>query len=240
MTKPNYTHIHVLFDRSGSMVGHETDIDGWYKIFFKGQKEIPGECTVSLAQFDSYSYDTVVEWSKVRDLPETFKLEPRGGTPLIDSLARSINELGSKLAALPEDQRPEKVLVVVQTDGEENQSTKFSKEKLKEMVRLQREVYNWEFMFLGADIEAFGDAQSIGISRGSTISFAKSAQGYATSANISSASVNRWRTGATKSAVYTMDEQLQAEATKTATTPVSPVVIPVPPVVPGTSDQNKS
>lgn len=215
MTKPNYTHIHVLFDRTGSMAGRENDINGWYKVFFTEQKKLPGECTVSVAQFDAESYDVVTEWSKIQDLPAEYSLSPRGGTPLRDSLAKSITKLGEKLAAMNEDDRPSKVLVVCHTDGEENASHEWSPQALKDLVTQQREKYGWEFTFLGADIDAFTVGQSMGIPRMSNLSSGNNSMGYMKSAVISTAAVTRWRTGVTGSLGYTSDELESAAATLT-------------------------
>lgn len=213
MTKPNYTHIHVLFDKSGSMAGRESDVNGWYKIFFGEQKALPGECTVSVADFDTQSYDNVVEWSDIKNIPEEYTLRPRGGTPLLDSLAKSINKLGDKLAAMKEEDRPSKVLVVCHTDGEENSSTEISQEKLKQMVERQRNDYGWEFTFLGADIDAFAVGSAMGIPLASNLSSGNNTRGYAASATIASAGVMRWRTGQTKDVTYTIAEINQANKT---------------------------
>jgi hypothetical protein len=214
MTKPNYTHIHMLFDRSGSMAGHESDIDGWYKTFINGQREIPGDCTISSAQFDTGGYEIVTEWSKIQDAPQEFKLRPRGGTPLLDSVARSINDLGERLSKMSEEDRPSKVLIVIQTDGEENSSLEYTVEKLRALVERQQKEYSWQFMFLGADIDAYSDAGGIGIARGSTMSFGNNTQGYSISGRVSTAAVGRWRTTTNNNLSYTVQEQEDAESTK--------------------------
>lgn len=194
------------------MQGHESDVDGWYKTFFKGQREAPGKCTVSVAQFDSHGYDVVVEWADVRAMPESYRLVPRGGTPLLDSLAKSIVTLGEKLSSMPESERPEKVIVVVQTDGEENQSKEWTKEKVKALVKRQREEYSWEFLFLGADIDAFGDAGDLGI--GAAMRHGHNQAGYAMCASLSSDAVRRYRGGASgQSLSFTPDELALAEST---------------------------
>jgi len=213
--KKDYTHIHVLFDRSGSMAGHETDVDGWYKKFFEEQKKLAGECTVSIAQFDSQGYDEVVGWSPIALIPPSYKLVARGGTPLLDSFARSINDLGRKLSDIKEDERPSKVLVIVQTDGEENSSHEYDNEKLKALVNQQRDVYKWEFVFIGADIDAFHQGGQIGVASGSTLNTGNNSKGYFVSSVVTSAAVARWRTGMTGSVAYNADEQNMAQATTT-------------------------
>lgn len=213
MTKQNYAHIHVLFDRSGSMGGREGDVQNWYKIFVEEQKKAPGKCTLSLATFDSQGYDTVIEWADIQNVSASFRLKPRGGTPLLDSTARSINELGTRLAAMPESERPSKVIVVIQTDGEENSSYKYTLETLKALITQQRNVYNWDFMFLGADIDAYSDAAGMGFSTASVANYGSNLKGYTVMAYASAAAINRSRaTGEVVS--YTVAEQKDMEDTK--------------------------
>jgi hypothetical protein len=211
MTKPNYTHIHMLFDRSGSMSGHEADVEGWYKTFIEGLRAQPGDCTVSAAQFDTQGYETTIEWATLQTAPNEFKLYPRGGTPLLDSVAKSIHQLGERLSAMKEEDRPSKVIVVVQTDGEENASVEYTKEKLKVLVKEQTETYSWEFMFLGANIDAFGEAEAMGMRAATTANFGQTTKGYTTSAAVMSAAVNRSRIG--QSLAYTSLEKRTLEDT---------------------------
>jgi hypothetical protein len=214
MTKPNYAHIHVLFDRSGSMAGRESDVQNWYRVFIEEQKKVVGDCTISLATFDSQSYDTVIEWADIKNVSRTFKLDPRGGTPLLDSTAKSINDLGARLAKMPEAARPSKVIVVIQTDGEENSSHEYKLETLKALITKQQDVYNWNFMFLGADINAYDDAQLLGIRTYATASYGSNARGYASMAFNSSAAIGRYRDGTSQNISYTVSEQKEMEATK--------------------------
>jgi len=214
MTKPNYTHIHILFDRSGSMGGRESDVQNWYKIFMEDQKKMPGECTVSMATFDT-SYEVEVEWADIKFMSPTFTLKPRGGTALLDSAVRSINDLGAKLANMQEEERPSNVIVVVQTDGAENSSRTYSLEQLRTLITQQREQYNWQFMFLGADIDAYAAGMSMGVSSASVASYGNNLMGYTTMAWNSSAAIGRLRSGAALEISYTADEQKEMEDTKT-------------------------
>lgn len=215
MTKPNYTHIHVLFDRSGSMSGHESDIDGWYKTFMAEQKAQPGTCTVSTAQFDTGSYETVIEWSRIQDIPAEYNLVPRGGTPLRDSVAKSIIDLGKHLEAMPENERPSKVIVIVHTDGQENSSREFTQEQIKAMVKEQEDKYSWEFVFLGAGIDAYAQGAQIGFDSLKTLSLGDTQDAYYKSATITSAAVSRFRSASVGTKLnYTPDEQKTAVDTK--------------------------
>ena len=227
MTKPNSTHIHILIDRSGSMAPVANDVAGWYATFLAAQKSGPGECSISLATFDDGSYDVVVPPTDVQKAPPTFVLHARGFTPLLDSVARSINEVGIRLSALPEEERPSKVILIVQTDGLENASREYDLAKVKALVERQRTVYNWEFMFLGADIDAYGVGSSIGVAAVATGSIGNNAQGYRVAASVMSAAVLRSRSGETLA--YTAGESAAMTATVTPSAgSVTGTTIPTP------------
>lgn len=111
----------------------------------------PGQCEVTLAQFDT-EYEVLYPPTDIAAVPE-FVVDPRGRTALRDASGRFITEVG-QLAALPEDQRPGKVICLIMTDGHENASEKWTWEAVKALITQQREVYGWEFIFLGANIDA--------------------------------------------------------------------------------------
>jgi hypothetical protein len=206
MTKERYTHIHMLFDRSGSMQGRESDVAGWYKTFIEAQRQGEGQCSVSLATFDTGSYDEVIQWSDLSGVPDTFVLEPRGGTPLLDSVARSINNLGKRLSEMKEEDRPSKVICIIQTDGQENSSKEYSLARVKELVETQQKTYSWDFLFLGADIDAFGVGAGLGVASASTARYGNNSLGYVVLADSTANAVLRSRsTGGTVS--YTTAEQ---------------------------------
>jgi hypothetical protein len=170
--------------------------------------------------------DTVVPWRNIQEVPRDFKLIPRGGTPLLDSVARSIRDLGYKLASMREEDRPTKVIVIVQTDGEENSSRETSLEKLKAMVDHQRQKYNWDFMFLGADIDAFGYGASLGFASAATASYGNNWMGYQSVAVNLSAAIGRSRDalahGIVQDVTYTTEEQEQMKSTLDSNLPTTP------------------
>jgi hypothetical protein len=161
--KKKYTHITFVIDRSGSMQSCWTDVVGGYKTFVGEQKKGEGDCTFTLVAFDN-AYDVPLDFSDIKLVTENLdelKIAPRGGTALYDAIGRAISDTGAKLAALAEDDRPEKVIVVVQTDGQENCSHEYSSQLIKNMIKLQEETYNWSFMFLGANKEVCMSASTI-------------------------------------------------------------------------------
>lgn len=167
--KKNYTHVAVLIDRSGSMQSIKSDVIGGFNQLIEDQKKIPGELTLSLIQFDEnmgLQYDTLNDFSPINEaiLLDESNYVPRGMTPLNDSLARLINETGAKLASMSESDRPEKVLIVSITDGLENKSREHTKSSLKELISRQEGLYKWQFLYIGANQDAFSEGNARGIS----------------------------------------------------------------------------
>lgn len=172
MTKANFTSINVVLDKSGSMGGLTNDTIGSFNKFIAEQKDVPGEAVFTLCTFADHS--TIVhDFVKLATVPDlnTKSYSPGGNTALLDALGSTINHVGAKLAAMPEDERPEKVIFLVITDGEENVSREFKKEQIKSMVEHQKDVYNWEFVFIGANIDAFHGGQSMGFTAANSVSY---------------------------------------------------------------------
>lgn len=151
MTNPDYTHLVLVVDRSGSMSSVQEEAQSGLTALLKEQFALPGRLTVTLTEFDT-EFNTVVRMSEE---PFDYVLEPRGMTALLDAVGMEINTTGSDLGALSEDERPGRILFVVVTDGEENSSHEFTLEKVREMVEHQRDVYSWSFQFIGADASAW-------------------------------------------------------------------------------------
>jgi uncharacterized protein YegL len=161
--KKDLTEIVVVLDESGSMGYVVRDTIGGINNFVDIQKNLPGEAKFSLVKFSTISqviYDGVT-LDKFEPLT-TKTYYPGGGTALLDAFGKTINLVGARLDKLSEDEKPEKVLFVVITDGEENSSLEFTLDKVKRMVEHQRDVYKWEFLFLGANIDAFSAGESMG------------------------------------------------------------------------------
>lgn len=173
--KENYTHIVLLIDRSGSMSGIKNDMEGGIKTFLEKQKLEPGDCTITAAQFDT-EYEILFTRAPIADV-ETIKIQPRGGTALIDSMCRLIIEVGADLDKLDENEKPERVLFVTITDGEENSSHEFTNEKLTEMIKEQEEKYSWNFTYIGANQDAFGVAAQYGMRGGSSMNYVANTKG---------------------------------------------------------------
>jgi uncharacterized protein YegL len=157
----NYTHISMIIDRSGSMSSCWTDVKGGYAEIVKQNKEEPGKCTFTVATFDT-EYNLLEDFTPIKDVKEELTVNPRGGTALLDAIGKTIVSVGEKLAGMNEEDRPMKIMVVVQTDGYENASKEFKKEDIKKMIEEQTNVYKWQFQFIGASLESVNEAREWG------------------------------------------------------------------------------
>ena len=162
--KKNLTEIVFILDSSGSMAGLEDDTIGGFNAMIEKQKREHGEAYVSTVLFDN---ESVV----VHDRADIQKIEPmtrreyyvRGCTALLDAVGKAIHHIGNvHKYACPED-RPEKTLFVITTDGMENASRQYSYDRVKMMIERNTDKYGWEFLFLGANIDAAKEAARFGI-----------------------------------------------------------------------------
>lgn len=175
MTDSNITLIAALLDRSGSMKRIAGDMRGGFDAYIAKQHGQPGSTLVTLAQFDD-QYEVVYQNLDVGTVGP-LALEPRGSTALFDSIGRFITEIGSGLAALPADQRPGDVTVLVMTDGYENASTQWTVEAVRALISQQETVYAWDFVFLGANMDAVDVGTNLGFAPGKSLTWDASGEG---------------------------------------------------------------
>ena len=162
------THITLVIDRSGSMQMVQADAEGAINAFISEQKLVEGECTLTLYDFDAPHSKGADDWYNQRFYgpianARTYHLMPRGNTALLDAVALSIKNIGTALAAAPEDERPDKVIFVIQTDGQENSSRKNTWEQVRDMIKHQTEAYNWQFIFLGMGTDSWAGGTALGV-----------------------------------------------------------------------------
>ena len=167
------THIAVLLDRSGSMESIKAETISGFNFFLNEQKKGGANASLTLVQFDTQATEIVHEARPIQSVPElnADMYQPRGGTPLLDALGETIISTGRTLEVIPEANRPDKVVFVIITDGQENSSHKFSKGQIKEMLERQTNVYKWQFVYLGANQDAFAEAGNMGIVMGRAANF---------------------------------------------------------------------
>jgi hypothetical protein len=171
------TEIIFLLDRSGSMAGLETDTIGGFNAFIEKQRQLEGETIVTAVLFDD-RYEIL--WNGIdanKAILTDKEYYVRGSTALLDAVGKTILDVGYRLSKTSEETRPGKVIFVITTDGLENSSREFSYEKVKELIKHQQEKYNWEFIFLGANIDAAKEAGNIGICKDNAYSFEASEAG---------------------------------------------------------------
>ena len=160
--KQGYTHISIVLDRSGSMASCADDTKGGFDTFIEEQKKAPGTATLTLAQFDD-AYEVVHNGIDLKAVPP-LDFIPRGMTALLDAIGKTIASTGEFLKAKDESERPEHVVFVILTDGRENASREYRREKIMEMIKHQESAYKWQFVFLGANQDAIAAGRDIGIS----------------------------------------------------------------------------
>lgn len=174
----NLTDITIVLDRSGSMASVRSDTMGSFNTFLEDQKKVEGAANISLVQFDdqyepNYTSVNIQEAEKLNE--ETYV--PRGMTALHDAIGMTVNNAGRRLESLDASARPGRVIFVILTDGFENSSKEYSKEKVFEMIKHQKEKYNWQFLFLGANQDAIQAGAGYGISQGQSMTYAASGAG---------------------------------------------------------------
>lgn len=157
------TEIIFLLDRSGSMGGVESDTIGGFNAFIEKQRHLDGETIVTAVLFDD-KYEILWNGVQAKEAKLTDQeYFVRGRTALLDAVGKTILDVGYRLSNTKEDKRPGKVIFVITTDGLENASREFTHQKVKELIKHQQEKYGWEFIFLGANIDAEKEAHFIGI-----------------------------------------------------------------------------
>ena len=176
--KEGLTEIISIVDRSGSMQSILDDAIGGFNTFLAAQQRQPGEAKLSLILFD-HEYQVVhqaVDIQQVEPLNQDTYV-PRGSTALLDAVGKTIDGVGERLAAMPENERPSQVIISILTDGHENASQDYSKGKVAEMIKHQTEKYSWAFEFQAANMDAFAAAKELSIAPDRVVQFEATGEG---------------------------------------------------------------
>ena len=174
----NITELVFILDRSGSMSGLEADTIGGFNAMIEKQRKEEGECLVSTVLFDNYSevlHDRV-KLSEIKPMTDK-EYTVRGCTALIDAIGGAIHHIGNvHKYARPEDV-PAHTMFIITTDGMENASRKYTADRVKQMIERQKEKYGWEFLFIGANIDAVETAARYGIGSDRAVNYHADGQG---------------------------------------------------------------
>ena len=192
------TELVFILDKSGSMHGMEQDTIGGFNSMLQKQKELDGECRITTVLFDN-RYELLHDRIDIRAVsPMTEKEYQVGGTTaLLDAIGRTVQKLVSVQKNTAKEYRADRVLFVIITDGQENASQEYSSDKVKGMIQLEKEKYGWEFVFLGANIDAVETAGRLGISRDRAVDYVPDGAGTALNFQMMSETVAAFReTGA--------------------------------------------
>jgi len=192
--KDNYTHISLLIDRSGSMAKLSAETIAGVNSFIKGQQELEGEATLSLATFAS-DYTLVHDFLPLKTVQPLVEAayKTAGFTALLDGMSKLVDSVGQKLAAMKEEDRPSKVVCVFVTDGEENRSHQFTREQVFDKIKHQTDKYSWSFVFLGCTQEQIGEATDLGILKGNTLQYDFTKAGISSAYATVGSSMNTYR-----------------------------------------------
>jgi len=178
--RKNLTELVFILDRSGSMSGLELDTIGGFNSMIAKQKSEAGQAVISTVLFDNTS-------EVIHDRVDIQKIEPmtdkqyyvRGCTALLDAIGGAIHHIGNVHKYARDEDRPEHTLFIITTDGMENASHKYSSDRVKEMIERQKTKYGWEFLFLGANIDAVETAGNFGIDAGRAVNYHCDSEGTA-------------------------------------------------------------
>ena len=195
--KKNLTELVFILDRSGSMAGLEDDTIGGFNAMIEKQKREPGEAYVSTVLFDNVS-------EVIHDRADIQRVSPmtrkdyyvRGCTALLDAVGDAIHHIGNVHKYAREEDRPEKTLFVITTDGMENASRRYSYDRLKALIEKQKRRYGWEFLFLGANIDAIGTARRFGIDEDRAVNYHCDSKGTALNYEVVSDAIRTVRANA--------------------------------------------
>lgn len=174
----NLTELVFILDKSGSMAGLEKDTIGGFNAMLQKQKALDGECRITTVLFDN-RYELLHDRIDIRAVSSMSDREYQvgGSTALLDAIGLTIQKLVSVQKNTAQEYRAEKVMFVIITDGAENSSREYSSDRVKEMIQKEKTRYGWEFVFLGANIDAVETAGRFGIEADRAVDYVADSEG---------------------------------------------------------------
>lgn len=194
--KKDTTELVFILDRSGSMAGLEKDTIGGFNALVEKQRKLDGEVRVTTVRFNQ-SYDLLHDRINLKGIsPLTEEdYEVGGTTALLDAIGSAIQKIGNSQKRTSEEERADKVMFVITTDGMENASCEYNYKKIHEMIAMQKRKFNWEFIFLGANIDAVATAKKFGVEEEFAVEYHADAEGTQLNYQVLSEAVASFRTG---------------------------------------------
>lgn len=194
--KNEMTELVFILDKSGSMAGLEKDTIGGFNALVDKQRDLPGDVRVTTVLFNQ-SYELLHDRISLKGIsPLTERdYEVGGTTALLDAIGSTIQKIGNAQKRTSEQERADKVMFVITTDGMENSSCEYDTKKIHEMIALQKQKFNWEFIFLGANIDAVATARQFGVEEEFAVEYHADAEGTELNYKVLSEAVTSFRTG---------------------------------------------
>lgn len=192
--KKSIIELVFILDRSGSMAGLESDTIGGFNAMLEKQRKEPGDAVVTTVLFDD-RYELLhdrIDIQAVRQITDK-EYYVRGSTALLDAIGYTIGKIVNVQKQTAEEHRADRVMFVITTDGLENASREYTYEKIRDMIRRQKEKYGWEFIFLGANIDAVSTAASFGINADRAADFINDSEGISLNYKAVSEAVSAFR-----------------------------------------------
>ena len=204
--KKNLTELVFILDRNGSMSGLEADTIGGFNAMIEKQKKEEGEALISTVLFDN-DMQVIHDRVPLDRVPALTEKEyfVRGCTALLDAVGGAIHHIGNVHKYAREEDRPEKTLFVITTDGMENASCRYTYDKVRSMIEHEKEKYGWEFLFLGANIDAAAEAARFGIGADRAADYHCDSEGTALNYEVLGDAIRQVRSGARLSAAWKAD-----------------------------------
>ena len=194
--KKNLTEVVFILDRSGSMLGLEADTIGGFNSMLAQQKKGPGEAIISTVLFSTQSkvlHDRLpVDWVMPMTMADYV---PQGCTALLDAIGDAIHHIGNVHKYARREDVPEHTMFIITTDGMENASRRYSSDQVKALIQRQKEQYGWEFLFLGANIDAVETAGRFGISADRAVNHVSDSEGTRLNYSVLSDTITAFRSG---------------------------------------------
>ena len=194
--KGEVTEIVCVLDKSGSMSSVKDDAIGGFNSFLEQQKKLPGDAKLTLVLFNHH-YEMKIDGAKLADVSPLNERTyvPEGNTALLDAVGRAVTDVVNRINKAPDDEKPDKVIVMILTDGQENSSSDYTNEKIKSLIEKQQKESSWDFVFLAANQDAFSTGGRLGVCGASTMSYAGTGVGTQSAYQCMANYVTRSRSG---------------------------------------------